>query len=128
MYAKDGFSAWLGLQRVAESEGYCKLQMTVRAEMMNGFGIAHGGISYALADSCLAFASNSHGRKAVSVETSISHCGAVKIGDVLTAEAKEENLGSKIGVYSVTVFNQNYKKIAIFHGTVYRTSQEWEID
>ncbi len=128
MYAKDGFTSWMGIVRVAEGEGYCKLQMSVRPEMLNGFGIAHGGITYTLADSCFAFASNSHGRKSVSIETAISHCGAVQVGDVLTAEATEENLGQKIAIYSIIVTNQNGKKVAIFRGTVYRTSEEWQID
>ena len=63
--------------------------MTIRQEMTNGFAIAHGGITYSLADSALAFASNGHGRRAVSVETSISHTVALRTGDVITATAEE---------------------------------------
>ena len=62
MMKKDLFSQWLGIERVEERVGYCKLKMTVRPEMCNGFEIAHGGITYSLADSALAFASNSNGR------------------------------------------------------------------
>jgi len=95
--------------------------------MLNGFDIAHGGITYSLADSALAFASNGHGRMAVSVETSISHTESLKEGDVITAVAKEKSLSNKIGVYHITITNQNDKTVALFKGTVYRTGKEWEV-
>ena len=125
MYSRDWFSQWLGIERVLVEEGRCILKMTVRKEMLNGFEIAHGGICYSLADSALAFASNSHGRKAVSVETSISLTEQVKVNDVLTAVAEEVSLSNKIGVYYITVTNQENKKVALFKGTVYRTSKDW---
>src|SRR5215213_6284087 len=99
MINKDLFSQWLGIERLGEGAGYCKLTMTVRHEMCNGFGIAHGGITYSLADSALAFASNSHGRHAVSIETSISHLQPLKPGDVLIATAEEKSCSNRIGVY-----------------------------
>ncbi len=99
--------------------------MPVRNEMLNGFQIAHGGIAYSLADSALAFASNSHGRKSLSVETSISHTVSVKEGNVLTAATEELSLSDKIGVYLITITNQDNQKVAYFKGTVYRTSKEW---
>src|SRR5215213_2196895 len=89
MINKDLFSQWLGIERLAEGKGYCKLRMTVRPEMCNGFEIAHGGITFSLADSALAFASNSHGKQSVSIETSISHIKPVKAGDILVATAEE---------------------------------------
>jgi acyl-CoA thioesterase len=125
MFDQDWFSQWLGIERVEVKPGFCVLAMTVRKEMLNGFGIAHGGISYSLADSALAFASNSHGIKSVSVETSISHTEAVREGDRLIATAKEQHLSNKIGLYTIEVTNQNLKVIALFKGTVYRTSREW---
>ncbi len=125
MYENDAFSQWLGIERIEEKTGYCKLQMTVRKKMLNGFNIAHGGITYSLADSALAFASNNHGRKAVSIETSISHTEQVKEGDILTAIAEEADLGYKIAIYNITITNQDHKKVALFKGTVYRTSKEW---
>ena len=91
MMAKDYFSQWLGITRLKDEEGTCILQMTIRTDMLNGFSIAHGGITYSLADSALAFASNSYGRKAVSIETSISHMLPLHEGDTITAEAKEES-------------------------------------
>lgn len=127
MYDNDPFSRWLGIERLEEGAGLSVLRMTVRQEMTNGLGIAHGGITYSLADSALAFASNSRGRKAVSVETSISHTTPVRTGDILTAVAEEEHLSNKIGIYKVTVKNQKGKVVALFKGTVYRTEKEWEI-
>lgn len=128
MYNNDPFSKWMGMERIAESEGSCTLKMTVRGEMLNGFSIAHGGITYALADSALAFASNSHGRQAVSIETSISHTYKVVEGDVLTATARELNCTDKVGVYEVRITNQDNKVVALFKGTVYRTPKEWPVE
>jgi acyl-CoA thioesterase len=125
MFDQDAFSQWLGIKIVEMSEGNCQLQMPVRSEMLNGFQIAHGGIAYSLADSALAFASNSHGRKSLSVETSISHTVSVKEGNVLTAATEELSLSDKIGVYLITITNQDNQKVAYFKGTVYRTSKEW---
>tara|TARA_B100001146_G_C15961988_1_gene340222 strand:- start:211 stop:633 length:423 start_codon:yes stop_codon:yes gene_type:complete len=125
MYDNDAFSQWLGIEVVEVKDGYCELKMTVRKEMLNGFQIAHGGIAYSIADSALAFASNSHGRKSLSVETSISHTVSVKEGDVLTAITEELSLSNKIGVYLITITNQDNQEVAYFKGTVYRTSKEW---
>jgi acyl-CoA thioesterase len=122
----DYFSQWLGINVLEINEGSCKLQLTIRKEMLNGFGIAHGGITYSLADSALAFASNSHGQKAVSIETSISHTESLKEGDVILAEAIEEKRSNKIGIYTVKVTNTSDNKVvALFKGTVYRTSKNW---
>ena len=125
MFDQDAFSQWLGIEIIDVSEGFCQLKMTVRKEMLNGFQIAHGGIAYSLADSALAFASNSHGRKSLSVETSISHTVSIKEGDVLTVATKELSLSDKIGVYLITIINQSNEDVAFFKGTVYRTSKEW---
>lgn len=125
MYDNDPFSIWLGIERVDVQPGRCTLRMSARKEMLNGFAIAHGGITYSLADSCLAFASNSHGIQSVSVETSISHTRPVKEGDVLTAVSEEKSLSRSIGVYYVTVTNQRGEQVALFKGTVYRTGKPW---
>jgi acyl-CoA thioesterase len=125
MYANDEFSKWLGIEVVKVNPGSCELKMKVRAEMTNGFKIAHGGITYSLADSALAFASNSHGKQAVSVETSISHTLKVMEGDVLTAVAEEQHISDKIGVYHIKVTNQDKKTVALFKGVVYRTQKDW---
>jgi len=127
MYENDAFSKWLGIKRIEDGAGKSVLQMTVRKEMLNGFDIVHGGITYSLADSALAFASNGHGRKSVSVETSISHTEACKEDDVLTTHTEEMSLSKKIGIYQITITNQHNKTVALFKGTVYITDKNWEI-
>ena len=125
MYNNDPFSQWLGIERVEDGAGTSLLRLTVTKEMLNGFGIAHGGITYSLADSALAFAANSYGEQCVSIETSISHTKAVKEGDVLTAVAKEVEKTNKIAVYEITVFNQDNENVAIFKGSAYNTGKAW---
>ncbi len=126
MFQHDAFSQWLGIRRIAEGEGHCTLEMIVRPEMVNGFGIAHGAITYALADSAFAFASNSRGRKAVSIETSINHLKPVMTGDVITAVAEESSLGHKLGIYHIRV-TRGQDLIALFKGVVYRKEEEWKV-
>lgn len=126
MYNGDAFSQWLGIRRIRENPGYCLLEMDVRPEMVNGFGIAHGAISYALADSALAFASNSRGRKAVSIETSINHIKPVAPGDILRAEATEISLGNRLAIYHIRVTREN-ELIAHFKGVVFRKDEEWKV-
>jgi len=125
MYENDAFSKWLGIEIVEVKAGSCQLNLTVREEMTNGFNIAHGGITYSLADSALAFASNSYGRKSVSVETSISHTKQCLVGDIITATAIEKSMTNKIAIYEITIVNQNQEIVALFKGTVYRTSKNW---
>ena len=127
MFNNDPFSQWLGIERVKDGVGVSILRMTVKKEMLNGFDMAHGGITYSLADSALAFASNGHGIQSFSIETSISHTKKVVEGDVLTAKAIEKNLTSKIGVYEVIIENQNSEIVALFKGTIYRTGREWDV-
>jgi acyl-CoA thioesterase len=125
MYDNDPFSQWLGIERVLVEPGRCQLAMTVKEEMLNGFAIAHGGITYSLADSCLAFASNSHGIRSVSIETSISHTRPVKLNDRLLAVSEEMNLGDRIGIYQVKVTDHHGGTVALFKGTVFRTGKPW---
>jgi len=126
MMKNDMFSQWLGITVLETGLGYCKLQAKVKTDMLNGFSIAHGGITYSVSDSALAFACNSYGKKAVSVETSISHIKQVKEGDVLTAEAKEISRSNRIGIYEVKIHNQENVLVSIFKGTVYITDKDWE--
>lgn len=125
MMSGDAFSQWLGIEVLEISTGFCKLQMKVRKEMTNGFDIAHGGITYSLADSCLAFAANADGIQAVSIETSISHTKKVASGDILIATSKEINKSSKTALYNITITNQDNLEVAHFKGTVFRTGKEW---
>ena len=127
MYTHDPFSQWLGIRRVIEGEGHCTLEMVIRPEMLNGHGIAHGAITYALADSAFAFASNSRGRKAVSIETSINHLKPLNVGDVITAVAEETSLGHKIAIYHIRI-TKGEELVAHFKGVVYRKEEPWEID
>lgn len=127
MYRDDKFSQWLGIERVLIEQGHCILKMKVREEMMNGFGIAHGGIAFSFADSALAFASNAYGRLSVALECSISFPVAVKVDDVLTCEAKELSLTNKTASYLMEIKNQKGENVAFFKGMVYRTNKEWEV-
>jgi acyl-CoA thioesterase len=127
MMETDAFSQWLGIEVIESKEGYCQLKMTVRPEMCNGFGIIHGGVTFSLADSALAFASNAYGRLSVALECSISYPNPVNVGDTLFAEAAEINLSNKIGIYNIPVTNQHGMLVGAFKGTVYRTGKEWEI-
>ena len=125
MMDRDYFSQWLGITIIDIKEGFCEVQMQVRKEMLNGFNIAHGGITFSLADSAFAFASNSFGEQAVSIETSISHVYKVVEGDVLTAKASLITKTRKLGIYHVEVMNQDDILVATFKGTVYHTGKEW---
>lgn len=123
MMMYDRFSQWLGINVVSVTFGKCTLQMLVRDEMLNGFDILHGGISYSLADTALAFAANSCGIVAVSLNQSMSYPAAAKVDDVLTAIANEVSRTSKTAIYDVTITNQENKTIGLFRGTVYITSK-----
>ena len=128
MYDHDPFSIWLGIERLVVAPGRSVLRMVVRDEMLNGFSIAHGGIAYSLADSALAFAANSHGVQAVSIETSITHNRPVHAGDVLTADTVEVNRSTRFATYHVTVTDQQGRTVALFKGTVFRTGEVWSVD
>lgn len=126
MMSKDAFSKWLGIKILAVEEGYCKLEMTTREEMVNGFGILHGGITYSLADSALAFASNSRGNHAVSIDTQISHLKKVGANEKLTAISREISSSKSVGVYQIEISNSDNILVAIFKGTVFRMDKKWE--
>ena len=126
MLSRDGFSAWLGIELVEVKPGSCVVKLKVRKDMLNGFGMCHGGIPYSLADSALAFASNTHGTVTVSIENTISYPAPVSEGDILTAVAEEESAGNRIAFYRVTVTNQSKVAVGLFRGTVYRTKKPLE--
>jgi acyl-CoA thioesterase len=123
MLERDAFSAWLGLELLDVRPRYAVVRMVVRPDMLNGFGVCHGGVTFALADSAFAFASNTHGRVTVSIDNSITYPAAVSAGDVLTATATEESAANRIGFYGVRVTNQVGGVVALFRGTVYRTGR-----
>ena len=127
MLRNDTFSKWMGVEITEITPGSCCLKVSIREEMLNGFQTCHGGVSYSIADSALAFASNSHGIQAVSIETSISHTKVILAGDIITAVATEKNLSKRFGVYEVILTNQKGETVALFKGTVFRNGKEWEI-
>ncbi|TNE49752.1 MAG: hydroxyphenylacetyl-CoA thioesterase PaaI [Bacteroidetes bacterium] len=125
MFDKDAFSKWMGMELVSVGPGTCTLRMQVRQEMLNGFGVAHGGITFSLADSAFAFACNSHGRHAVSIHCTIEHVAPVREGDVLTATATEENLGNSISNYAIRITRADETPVAFFRGVAYRKKTAW---
>ena len=124
MMEKDLFSQWLGIQVLEIKEGYSKLQMTVRQEMINGFDVVHGGIAFSLADSAFAFACNNRNNLSIALDTSINFIKAVAPGDILIAEAKELHNGRSTGLYHITISNQDNKEVAFFKGTCFRTGKK----
>jgi acyl-CoA thioesterase len=123
MLQKDAFSRWLGIEIIEIKEGYSKIKMQVRQEMMNGLNVVHGGIAFSLADSAFAFACNSRNNLSLALETSISFLKPVFEDDTLTAEAKEIRNGKSTGVYLVEIKNQHHQLIGLFKGTCYRTGK-----
>ena len=125
MVAADAFSRWLGIKVLAVRPREANVAMTVRGEMVNGFGVSHGAIVYALADSALAFASNTHGQITVSIENSITYPHAVRVGDDLVAKAEEESASNRLGYYRVTVTRKDGTVVGLFRGTVYKTKKDF---
>ena len=123
MMEHDLFSQWLGIEVLEIKEGYSKVRMTVRKEMVNGFGIVHGGIAFSLADSAFAFACNNRNVLSVALDTSINFIKPVHAGDVLTAEATEIHNGRSTGLYHITIINQKEHEVALFKGLCYRTDK-----
>jgi acyl-CoA thioesterase len=123
MMDHDAFSQWLGIEVLQINEGYSKISMTIRKEMVNGFGIVHGGVPFSFADSAFAFACNNRNNLSVALDVTISFMKAVQIGDVLTAEAKEIHNGRSTGVYLITIHNQRDEQVALFKGTCFRTGK-----
>lgn len=123
MMARDAFSRRLGMHIVSIAPRSASVRMAVSHELLNGLGVCHGGAIFALADSALAFASNGHGQVTVSVDNSITYPRTIVEGDVLTAAAVEESATTRLGFYSVTVRRDDGEVVALFRGTVYRTSK-----
>ena len=119
----DLFSKWLGIEILEISDGYSKIKMTVRKEMINGFGILHGGIAFSLADSAFAFACNNRNNLSVALDTSINFIKPVHVDDILIAEAKEIHNGKSTGLYHIFITNQNNHTVAMFKGTCFRTGK-----
>lgn len=125
MLSQDPYSQWLGIEILECEVGRCKVAMTVRKEMLNSMNKAHGGITFSLADTAFGFAANTHGKFAVSIETSINHIEAVNEGDYLIAESIIEKVNNKLG-FNIIQVKRGDEMVALFKGVVYRTNKEWE--
>ena len=123
MMENDFFSQWMGVEVLEMKEGYSRIRMTIRNEMVNGFGIVHGGLPFSLADSAFAFACNNRNNLSVALDVTISFMKAVNVGDILTAEATEVHNGRSTGVYLIRVTNQKDEQVALFKGTCFRTGK-----
>jgi acyl-CoA thioesterase len=125
MLSQDAYSSWLGIEILSCEIGRVKVGMTIRKEMLNSMNKAHGGISYALADTAFGFSANTHGRYAVSIETSINHIEALHLGDYITAEATLDVQKTKVG-FNIVEVKKGDELVALFKGVVYRTNKDWE--
>jgi acyl-CoA thioesterase len=124
MLEKDSFSRWLGLEVEESGPGYCRLHYRINDQMLNGFGIVHGGVLFSAADSAFAFACNSHGVLTVALDVSISFTRPAHSGDLILVEAREVHLGNRTGLYEIRTTSESGELIALFKGTAYRTSKE----
>lgn len=127
MLQHDAFSQWLGIELIDVKKGGCTLRCTLSEKMLNGYKIAHGGIIFSIADSAIAFASASYGRQAVAIDHSISFTKKAVTGDILTAKAQAISMRFKTGVIHVEITNQHDELIAVIKGTVYRKSEEFDL-
>ncbi|MDA9284136.1 hotdog fold thioesterase [Flavobacteriaceae bacterium] len=125
MLSQDAYSSWLGIEIISCEIGRVKVGMTIRKEMLNSMDKAHGGISYALADTAFGFSANTHGRYAVSIETSINHIEALHLGDYITAEETLDVQKTKVG-FNIVEVKKGDELVALFKGVVYRTNKNWE--
>lgn len=124
MMEHDAFSHWLGIRVLEVKPGYSKIQMKLREEMLNGFGVIHGGIAFSFADSAFAFACNNYNNLSLALDTSINFLKTTRPGEELTAEATELHNGQSTGLYQVVVTNEAGKKVAVFKGTCFRTGKQ----
>jgi acyl-CoA thioesterase len=120
LFARDLASQGLGMRIAAVRPGWARVVMRVRADMVNGHGVCHGGLVFALADSAFAFACNSYNESTVAAAAAIEFLAAAREGDELTAEASEAWRTRRNGVYDIVVSNQRGERVALFRGRSYR--------
>lgn len=121
MCARDGYARWLGAEVLEAAPRRSVVRMTVRDDMVNGFGTCHGGVTYGLADTAFALACNTHGRVTVALDVAASYPTPAHVGDVLTAVAEAEAEPRRVGFYRVRVANQRGEVVLLFRGTAYDT-------
>jgi acyl-CoA thioesterase len=119
LWATDRASQALGMRVVAVGPGTCMVTMTVREDMLNGYGTCQGGLLATLADSCFAFACNAYNEITVASGFNVEIVAPARLGDVLTARAVEVSKAGRMGVYDVDVRNQRDERIAAFRGRSY---------
>jgi acyl-CoA thioesterase len=124
MLAEDAASTGLGMQIEAMAPGYARMSMRVRAEMLNGFKICHGGFITTLADSAFAFACNSYNELTLAAGIVVDFVAPAREGDLLSAEAREVSLAGRTGVYDVKVTNQRGETIALLRGRSHRVKDK----
>lgn len=127
LLAHDVFSRWLGVEILHVGAARVTLRMTVRQDMTNGFGLCHGGVTFAFADSALAFASNTGGKVTVSIENSMTYPASVRVGDLLLADAEQEASSQRLAYYRVRVTRGDGAVVALFRGTVFQTDREHDV-
>lgn len=123
MIQHDAFSRWLGIEVLEIKRGYSKIKMSLREEMLNGFGVIHGGVVFSFADSAFAFACNNGNNLSLALDTAINFIKTTKPGQSLVAEATELHNGRSTGLYQVIITNEKEEKIAVFKGTCFRTGK-----
>lgn len=124
MLGQDEFSQWMNIKLIEVEENYCLIEMPVKKEMINGLKTVHGGITFAFADSALAFSSNNSGDAAVALNCVVNFTKAGKEGDVFRAESILVNETRKTAVYDIKITNQNDELVAKFVGTVYKLGKK----
>ncbi|TNF22117.1 MAG: hydroxyphenylacetyl-CoA thioesterase PaaI [Rhodobacteraceae bacterium] len=116
LWADDGASQWIGMRLVSVGEGTAVLSLVVEKHHCNGHGICHGGITFSLADSAFAFACNSRNQSTVAQSNMITYTAPARLGDALTATAREVALTGRSGIYDVRVCNQAGETVAEMRG------------
>ena len=124
MLDQDEFSKWMGIKLIEVREKYCLIEMPVKKEMINGLKTVHGGVTFSLADSALAFSSNNTNEASVALNCMINFTKAVKLGDTLIAESVLISDTRKTGVYDISITNQHKLLMATFRGTVYKIERK----
>jgi acyl-CoA thioesterase len=128
MWRDDRASKALGMQVQAIGPGTSTVTMTVRDDMLNGHDICHGGLITTLADSAFAFACNAYNEVTVASGFDVNLVTAARLGDVLTAEAREVNKAGRTGVYDIEVRNQRGERVAVFRGRSYTLKGKQVVD
>ncbi|MFO1414071.1 MAG: hydroxyphenylacetyl-CoA thioesterase PaaI [Burkholderiales bacterium] len=124
MWAHDQASQSLDLRLLDIAPGRARVELKVRREMTNGFGICHGGVIFTLADSAFAYACNSHNKNTVASACHIDFLAPAKVGETLIAEGVEQSMAGRTGVYDITVRNGDGRAVALFRGKAYRINGE----